>query len=58
METERYDFVDTLVAVARARGISIGVRYAQGFVATEPLKVDDPFILAIQRRRTPQYPTS
>jgi N-acetylglucosamine malate deacetylase 1 len=56
-ETERYDFVDTLVAVARARGISIGARYAQGFIATEPLKVDDPFMLATQRLRTPQYPT-
>ena len=56
-ETERYDFVDTLVAVARARGVSIGARYAQGFIATEPLKVDDPFMLVIQRRRTPQYPT-
>jgi len=56
-ETERYDFVDTLVAVARAHGVSIGARYAQGFIATEPLKVDDPFMLVIQRRRTPQYPT-
>src|SRR5919198_1175289 len=30
--TERYDFIETLMAVAQARGISIGVRYAQGFI--------------------------
>jgi hypothetical protein len=55
--TERYDFIDTLVAVARARGVSIGARYAQGFIATEPLKVDDPFMLVTPRVRMPQYPT-
>ena len=43
-------------SVARARGVSICARYAQGFIATEPLKVDDPFMLAIQRRRTPSIP--
>jgi N-acetylglucosamine malate deacetylase 1 len=56
-ETERYDFIDTLIAVARARGVSIGARYAQGFIATEPLSIDDPFTLVTQRRRIPQYPT-
>jgi hypothetical protein len=55
--TEQYDFIDTLVAIARARGVSIGVRYAQGFIAAEPLKIDDPFMLVTQRRLTPQYPT-
>ena len=55
-ETERYDFIDTLLAVARARGFTLGMRYAQAFIATEPLKVDDPFLLVPQRRRTPQYP--
>ena len=29
-ETERYDFVDTLVAVARARGVSIGAATLRG----------------------------
>jgi N-acetylglucosamine malate deacetylase 1 len=56
-DTGRYDFIDTLVAVARARGLSIGARYAQGFIAAEPLKVDDPFMLATQRYAIPQYPT-
>ena len=57
-ETRRYDFIDTLLAVARARGFGIGARYAQAFIAPEPLKIDDPFLLVTQQRlRTPQYPT-
>lgn len=55
--TERYDFIETLLAVARARGFALGMRYAQGFIATEPLKIDDPVLLATERRHTPQYPT-
>ncbi len=57
-ETGRYDFIDTLLAVARARGFGIGARYAQAFISPEPLKIDDPFLLVTQQRlRTPQYPT-
>jgi LmbE family N-acetylglucosaminyl deacetylase len=56
-ETGRYDFVDTLLAVARARGYGTGMRYAQAFIAPEPLKIDDPFQLVAQRPRAPQYPT-
>ena len=55
-ETERYDFIDTLLAVARARGFTLGMRYAQAFIATDPLKIDDPFLLVTQRFRSPQYP--
>lgn len=56
-ETQRYDFIDTLLAVSRAHGFALGMRYAQAFIATEPLKIDDPFMLVTQRPRTPQYPT-
>jgi N-acetylglucosamine malate deacetylase 1 len=57
-ETRRYDFIDTLLAVARTRGFGIGARYAQAFIAPEPLNIDDPFLLVAQQRlRTPQYPT-
>ncbi|MBI3330108.1 MAG: hypothetical protein HYZ81_25800, partial [Nitrospinae bacterium] len=55
-ETERYDFIDTLLAVARSRGFTMGMRYAQAFIATDPLKIDDPFMLVTQRFRSPQYP--
>ena len=56
-QTGRYDFIDTLLATVRARGFGIGARYAQGFIAPEPLKVDDPFLLVTPRRGIPQYPT-
>jgi bacillithiol biosynthesis deacetylase BshB1 len=56
-ETGRYEFIETLLAVARARGFGIGARYAQAFIAPEPLKIDDPFLLVTPRTRTPQYPT-
>lgn len=56
-ETQRYDFIDTLLAVARAHGFAMGMRYGQGFIAPGPLKIDDPFMLVTQRGRTPQYPT-
>ncbi len=44
-QTGRYDFIDTLLAVARARGFAMGIRYAQGFLAAGPLHIDDPFLL-------------
>ena len=51
-ETGRYDFIDTLLAVARARGFTMGIRYAQAFLAAGPLHIDDPFLLVAQRART------
>jgi bacillithiol biosynthesis deacetylase BshB1 len=39
------DYLWTLETMARAFGQRIGVRYGQGFVSAEPLRIDDPMVL-------------
>jgi bacillithiol biosynthesis deacetylase BshB1 len=39
------DYMWGLETMARAAGARIGVRYGQGFVAAEPLRIDDPIML-------------
>lgn len=39
------DYLWTLETLARAFGQRIGVRYGQGFVSAEPLRIDDPMVL-------------
>ena len=39
------DYLWSLETTARTYGARIGVKYGQGFVSAEPLRIDDPMIL-------------
>ena len=39
------DYLWSLETMARTFGARIGVKYGQGFVSAEPLRIDDPFVL-------------
>lgn len=46
------DYMWGLETMARAAGARIGVRYGQGFVSAEPLRIDDPLTLVTIRTKT------
>jgi bacillithiol biosynthesis deacetylase BshB1 len=46
------DYLWSLETMARSFGARIGVRYGQGFVAADPLRIDDPMMLVAD----PQVP--
>lgn len=47
------DYMWSLETMARAAGARIGVRYGQGFVAAEPLRIDDPMALLREPQKVP-----
>ena len=46
---QKTGFYDMIISMAKQTGYMIGAKYGQGFIAAEPLKIQDPFLFVEPR---------